>query len=360
MKQSVTNPDGKVTKFPQLRICVTVPCGKRCAYCRPGGEGFPSPRSAEMSLDEILYYTSLVVEAGVTDVKLTGGEPVFRDDIVEIVAGIKRLPGVRSVHMVTRHERAGALAADLRDAGLDVLNFSVDSLRAHTWSRITGVEGHERLIGAVEEAARTGITIKLNTVVLNGVNSDEIWDLIEFAGRIKASLKLLDLIDDIPGFPPSITPEGFSESAMFDLETIVPQLQAEAAEAELDRQPGGLGHPMPRFQMPNGAEVIVKSANAGAWYGSVCEGCPFFPCHDALMALRLTADGKLQYCLLRDDNLIDIRALVEGGASGEALDRTIRGALEVYGDAEFYSGQEVARLRSDGVSTTLPVVGAGR
>ncbi len=348
MDPSATNPTKEITRVPQLRISLTVPCGKKCVYCRPGGEGFVAPRSREMSTDEIVALTALLVRHGIRDVKLTGGEPMFRRDILEIVRRIRQLEGVRSLHLVTRHHRAGDLAAELKEAGLDVLNFSVDSLDPHTWSAITGVRGHERLVAAVYRAAEAGIAIKINTVVLAGVNSSEIPALIEFAGRSGAWLKLLDLIDDIPGFENAVGAE-----SGFDLDDVARELAEQALENDTDFQPGGLGHPMQRFKLANGANVVIKSSNEGAWYGDVCEGCRFFPCHDALMAVRLTADGKLQFCLLREDNLIDLRGMLERGASERELDEVVDGALESYRKARFYDRGALAALCEAARTQTL-------
>ncbi|HEY7483627.1 MAG TPA: radical SAM protein [Streptosporangiaceae bacterium] len=342
--QSVTNPGRLITKIPQLRISLTVPCGKKCVYCRPGGEGFDAPRESEMTVHHVVELSRIFVRNGVTDIKLTGGDPMLRPDIVEIVRELRAIDGVRSIHMVTRHHRAGSLAGALKNAGLDVLNFSVDSLDPHTWSAITGVKGHHLLIEAVRQAAATGITVKLNAVILSGVNSDEIPALVDFAGEFGAELKLLDLIDDVPGFSQTVTPPGFSRDRSFNLDTVLDRFRDEASYADLDTQPGGLGHPMPRFGMPSGATVLVKTANEGAWYGGICEGCRFFPCHDALMAVRLTAAGELQHCLLRDDNLVDVRSMIDAGRADDA-ELAIRSALDVYASARFFDRRELADLR---------------
>ena len=354
MQQSITNPDKAVTKIPQLRISVTVPCGKKCVYCRPGGEGFDAPRSAELAPEQFAELTKMFVRNGVRDIKLTGGDPMLRKDIVDIVRLIKRIDGVRSLHLVTRHHRAGAIAPELKAAGLDVLNFSVDSLDGHTWSAITGVKGHQRLVDAVYRAAESGITIKLNSVIMAGVNNDEIPALAEFAGHFNASLKLLDLIDDLPGFPTSVAPEGYARNHAFNLDSWIPAFAAQAVDSDIDFQPGGLGHPMPRFKLPNGATVLIKSSNEGAWYGEVCEGCALFPCHDALMAVRLTADGKLQYCLLREDNMVDLRSMVRRGDAAGA-EAAVAEAVRMYGRARFFNREELSQLRAQRSRIALPL-----
>ena len=342
------------TQMPQVRIEVNFKCGKACFYCRPTGEGVAvrdlrhtaGKPVQEMGLAQLIDITAILSESGVSDFKLTGGDPMLRSDIVDIVRGMKSIPGVKSLHLVTRHELAGSLAGDLKAAGLDMLNFSIDSLDPVVWQRITRVQGHERLIQSVRDAAATGIPLKLNTVVMKGVNDQEIPALIEFAGELGAELKLLDLIGDIgvyPGFE-----DGFVERYYADLSPVVDWLAETAVTIEIVTQPGGLGHPMPRFMMPNGAIVTVKSGHFGAYYGSICDHCPLFPCWDALMALRVTPNGMLQFCLLRSDNLIDLRALLENGDVARAKD-AVNMALGVYRTAKSYTGEQISIMRREAI-----------
>lgn len=345
-----------MSRMPQLRIAVTSPCGKACIYCRPGGEGTVSPKSKELTREELVYLTTLIVQQGVTDVKLTGGDPMLRKDIVEVVRDVKRIPGVRSLHLVTRHHLTGDLASDLCTAGLDVLNFSIDSLDRATWESITQVSGHNELIDAVYRAACAHPHIKINMVVMKGINSHEIPRMVDFAGELKAELKLLDLIPDIAGFPGIVPGDDFGHQYYFPLEETVAVLREDALSEMLAYQPGGLGHPMRQFKMPNGATVTVKSVRSGAWYGDVCKTCTFFPCHDAIMALRLTAEGQLQRCLLREDNLINLGDALRSGATTEELAQMIATALRTFTEAEFYSFEQREALFKQASLEFLPMV----
>jgi len=338
----------EANKIPQLRIAITYPCEKACVYCRPGGEAVSSRPSKEMTADQINSLVTTITKHGVRDIKLTGGDPILRPDIVDIVRSLKSNPGVRDVELVTRHANAGKLVDQLKNAGLDCLNFSLDSLDAKTWSEITRTKGHEMLMEAIWAAADSEISLKINTVVIKGVNDHEIANLIEFAGRLKCQIKFLDLIVDIPAFPNVSNRFGrVGKDYYFDLREIFPSLQEQSSSSDVYFQPGGLGHPMNRFFMPSGATVIIKSSRAGAWHGDVCAGCKFFPCHDALMALRLTSDGKLQYCLLREDNLVDLLGLVEKGASQDEIDLVMQGVLDTYRNAVFYTHDELLAIRTE-------------
>jgi len=354
------------TQVPQLRYEVNFKCGKECGYCRPGGEGPPEAPGALLTTAEARDLLWALADHGITDIKLTGGDPVLRKDIVELVAAIKAIPGVTSLHMVTRHERAGRLAVALFDAGLDLLNFSIDSLVPETWAWIVDggarrgdtvhitrrVAEHGRLIEAVREAARAGGPMKLNTVVMRDVNDGELDRLVDFAGELGAQLKLLDLIDDLEAFD-----EGFGKRYYLDPNDLIDAIRRSAVAESWDYQPGEIGHPMRRFEMANGASVVVKSASAGAFYNldDVCGGCPSYPCHDALMALRLTPDGKLQRCLLRSDNLVDLRAL-RGSAPPTTFGAAVDAAIATFAGARYHPFQGARPAVAPAAGTSQPVV----
>lgn len=330
-------------KIPQLRIAVNHLCGKACVYCRPGGESIPVQPQREMNSDEIVTLARILVDGGIKDIKLTGGDPLLRKDIVHIVRGLKSILSVRSVHLVTRQAKAIEYIEDLISAGLDLLNFSLDSLDEQNWSNITRSKGFRALLRAIEVASRSSLPVKINTVLMKRINDHEVYDLIEYAGSLKCTIKFLDLIRDIPQY----SENGWGVEHYLDLESLVEELKALSDDYEVFYQPGGLGHPMTKFYMNNGATVVVKSAAAGAWYGSICEGCPSFPCHDALMALRLTPDGRLQFCLLRGDNSIDLLGMIKSGASEQEVISVMQSALRVYQEARFFSREDILRVQME-------------
>jgi len=341
-----------IHKTPQLRIVLNTACGKSCSYCRPTGEAATQPTRDLMMLPEIVYLADLISGLGVRKIKLTGGDPALYRDIIPLVTELKRLTNVTRVELITRHHRCGEKVAELQNAGLDQLNFSLDSLDSKTWSDITGVRGHQRLVSAIEKAAASGIPIKINMVVLKGINDNEIPSMIEFCRKIGAGLKLLDLISDITEFTRSRL--AYASNHYDDLVDVITVLQGNGASPVTSHSEGGLGHPMATFHTTGGPPVRVKTAHSGAWYGDICRGCPHFPCHDALMALRLTPDGKLQRCLLRSDNLIDLLTPLRSGLGSRVIRDKIVEALATYRSAQFYDHQQIMRLRAD----TMPFAGS--
>jgi len=313
-------------QIPQLRIAVTSVCGKACIYCRPGGETFPLARRLELSNTEIIECVKHLSSAGIHHVKITGGDPMLRNDIVSLISSLKKLPNIEYVELVTRHHRVGNLIDDLINAGIDCLNFSLDSLNEITWSRINRAKGFKKQIEAIKLVAQAKVKLKINTVVLQGINDHEIPDLITFIANLGGgTLKLLDLIDDIPcwGVGPILRANeqrnGSEQVSTYrsSLVNILRFLRRNALSETIKTAPGGLGHPMMLFAFPENMQVLVKDARSGAFYGNTCRSCSHFPCHDALMALRLTPDGKLQRCLLRSDNLLDLHQSIQSGSKAD-------------------------------------------
>ncbi len=318
-----------MNKIPYLRICVTEACDKCCMYCRPGGEACRVFGRKEMSLRQIYNVVELLSAYGISDLKITGGEPLVRKDIPKMISLLLSVKGIQRIELVTRSPRVGRIAESLRDSGLTCLNFSLDSLDQFTFYRITGDGRLNSLLSAIRRCASLGIKIKLNMVVMKGINDHEILKMIDFTGRYGAVLKLLDLMN----MPQDAK---FLSRYYLPFDDIEKDLEEMATKKSLSTPPGGIGTPMPTFEMPNGAVVMIKDARKGTWYGDTCQNCKYYKCQDAIMALRLTSDGCLQRCLLRSDNLVDLLQLIEGLADSEVVDSAVRAVLQTYKGAVFH------------------------
>lgn len=316
-------------KVPYLRICVTEACDKKCMYCRPGGEACRVSGKREMSLRQIHNVVGLLATHGISDLKITGGEPLTRNDIPKMVSLLLSIHGIERIELVTRSPKAGRIAESLRDSGLTCLNFSLDSLDQFTFYKITGNARLDALLHAIRKCAGLGMKIKLNMVVMKGINDHEIPRMIDFAGKYDAVLKLLDLMN----MPQEAK---FLSHFYMPLDGIEESLASSASKCIISTPPGGIGTPMPTFQMPNGAIVMIKDARKGTWYGDTCKDCKYYKCQDAIMALRLTSDGCLQRCLLRNDNLVDILSMIERFADPKVIDSAVKSVLETYKGAIFH------------------------
>ena len=160
-----------------LRLSLTERCTLKCSYCR-ASEGV-CPKQSELTSGEFLRIVRACAALGVKKVRLTGGEPMLRRDLIEIISGIRKIDGIREITMTTNAQHLPGQSAALKAAGLDRLNISVDSLRPERYAQITGGGSLEKVLTGIEEALYAGFTpLKLNAVLLRGVNDDETDDFI--------------------------------------------------------------------------------------------------------------------------------------------------------------------------------------
>ncbi len=333
-----------MSRLPQFRVTVNSRCGHRCFYCRPSGEAVDTAAGIQLAPDALLKVAGSVRRQGIDSIKLTGGDPALYRPLVSVAQALKRDAGFAHVEVISRHPRIGKLAIDLAAAGIDQVNISLDTVDAAKHAQICGVDDLPNLLSAIESCVAAGLTVKVNTVVMAGVNDHEIHDVIDRCANMGVTtVKLLDVIDDLDRAGASFTmriPGGnFTSlrSLYTPFDTITQSLRQEALSSTIRTQ-GDLGHPMTAYQLPSGVEVLVKDSRAGAWYGEICGGCVHYPCHDALMALRLTADLRLQYCLLRSENVLDLSELIAPGAERQ-LDLLVQAAIGVYSRTDFTTQQ---------------------
>lgn len=296
---------------------------------------------SELEVDHLVSVGRVVRRAGIVDVKLTGGDPALYGPLERAVERLRAEAGFDEIEVISRHPRIGARAAELARAGVTRLNMSVDTLDPALHKEITGQDDHAAVLDALRACVATGVPVKVNMVLMAGVNDDEVPDLVGFCEREGvAALKLLDVIRDLDAGAESFTKRLARERGGRVVRDLYAPLASITARLATDavtvskRTQGGLGHPMTVLSLASGLNVVVKDSVAGAWYGPVCETCPLFPCHDALMALRLTADLRLQFCLLREDITVPLADLFDG--DGRDLEAAVRRALDVYAGATFH------------------------
>lgn len=349
----VSNGNHADRRLPQFRVTLNARCGRACFFCRPSGEAVATAAGAELKVDDLIAVATVVRAAGITSIKLTGGDPALYDPLEEAVTRLRREAGFEEIEVISRHPRIGERAERLAALGVTQFNMSIDTLDKRLHHELCGVDDLPEVIGALQSCVKTGVPVKVNMVVMGGVNDDEVPGLAGFLAMSGVrTLKLLDVIKDLDEGAESFArrlaiKRGKKLAELYiPLETFTTKFAAEAIKHEVRTQ-GGLGHPMTVVTLPTGLELMLKDSGAGAWYGSVCGGCPFFPCHDALMALRLTADLRLQFCLLRQDNTIDLAGIVH---DEDQLGIVVRDALEPYAGASFRTGHGAA----------LPVVEVAR
>jgi GTP 3',8-cyclase len=279
-----------------LRISITQRCNLKCSYCHREGEVQRANVSAEkMSLEEIVRIAKTAVSLGIVRIKLTGGEPLMRKDVCEVVKGIAGIQGLRDLSMTTNGLLLDELAKPLFAAGLKRVNISLPTLNPETYSKLTGGKLENALAG-VKAAIEAGFSpVKLNMVVLKGINVIDIPDMIEFARDMGVILQLIELD------PVNVSREYFAKH-----HRLLDEQEAVFRDTALKIETRRLMHNRLIYHLPNvTVEVVHPTENS-----DFCMHCT---------RMRVTSDGKLKPCLMRNDNLTDILTPMRSGASDEEL-----------------------------------------
>jgi cyclic pyranopterin phosphate synthase len=270
----------------------------RCDYCHKEGEETTScsrGTAEEMAVGEIGRIAKIAISLGITRIKLTGGEPLMRKDLCEIVAKIASIPHLNDLSLTTNGTMLSFQAKELCECGLKRVNVSLPTLNAEIYNKLT--EGRiQNVLEGIESAVAAGLCpVKLNMVVLNGVNVNAIPDMMDYARRTGTILQLIELdpinVDDLYF---SVYHKALEENEMM--------LQQKALRVETRRYM----HNRHVYHLPDvTVEVVHPTENS-----SFCQHCT---------RLRVTSDGKLKPCLMRNDNLVDLLTPMRLGASDEKL-----------------------------------------
>lgn len=297
-KKTLCDPFGR--QVNSLRVSLTQRCNFQCFFCHMEGE---QNASEEFSPEELGQLVKVASSLGISKVKLTGGEPLLRGDIVDIVSAIS--PYSEEVSMTTNGLLLERYAEKLHEAGLKRVNISLHSLDPMVFKKITGCQALEDVKRGIEAAIESNLDpVKLNMVVLNGLNQLEIPRLIEFSKAYGAILQLIEFQPIQEGM------ETLWEDFYCDLKRVEQQLEADSAKVhvrEFQRRK--------QYYLRDGAivEVVRPMHNTG-----FCQYCT---------RLRVTSDGKLKPCLMRNDNLVNVLPLLKENAATDALIKAFEEAV---------------------------------
>ncbi len=285
-----------------LRISVTDHCNLRCVYCMPEDMTF-RPREELMQDDEILRLVRLFADLGVEKIRLTGGEPTVRAGIVELVRAIAQTPGIRQVTMTTNGILLSRLAQPLAEAGLQRVNISLDTLHPGKFRRLTRWGDVEDVLEGIHAAEAAGLQpVKVNAVVVRGYNEEDVVDLAALTREHPWQVRFIEMMP-------------FAGATEFQRRMVV---TAAEMKARIEQALGPLT-PVNGGRLDGEARVfrLPKARGTVGFIASVSQ--PFCA---ACTRLRLTADGHLRLCLLREAE-VDLLTPLRQGASDEALRRLI-------------------------------------
>jgi cyclic pyranopterin phosphate synthase len=294
-----------------LRISVTDRCDLRCLYCMPEA-GVPLVAMAEMlTYEEIAAVARAAMAAGVRRFRLTGGEPLVRRGVAALVRQLAGL-GPDDLALTTNGIGLAGSAEELKAAGLRRVTVSLDTLRPDRFERITRRTGHARIFDGIAAARAAGLTpLKVNTVVIRGLNDDEIPDFVRFAREERVEVRFIELMPT-SGLSPECKELGSWRPALFVKGEEV-RARVEEAFGRLAPEPGADGVASV-FRLDDGTRIGVITPLSEPF----CRGC---------QRLRLGPDGRLRICLFDRAGTDLRRALREGKAGPAELEALIRAAF---------------------------------
>ncbi len=289
-----------------LRISLTDRCNLRCVYCMPE-QGVPKLIHEDiLTYEELLRLARLSIGLGIEKIRLTGGEPLVRKNIVDLIKGLGEVPGIRDISLTTNGVLLAEQARDLWEAGVKRINISLDTLNRKNFARITRVDYFDRVWEGIQEAERIGFSpIKINVVALNGINDDEILAFGRLSIEKPFHVRFIE-------FMPVGLENGWSAERFLSSEDIFNKLQVLGPLFPINGQ--GLDGPAKRMAYAGARGEIGLISPISDHF---CPSCN---------RLRLTAEGRLRVCIFSDDET-DLRTPLRDGASDTELETVIRTAI---------------------------------
>ena len=296
---SLSAPDGRVVDY--LRLSITDRCNERCLYCMP--EGYKGWQSREDTLtdDEIIRLVTVAAGLGFRKFRVTGGEPLVRKGVVDLIRRIWEVPGVEMLGLSTNGVMLEKLAQPLRQAGLCGANISLDALDPAIYHRVTGGD-LSRVLAGIDAALAAGFDkIKLNCVLMRGVNEQEIWPLVEYAAARKIPMRFIELM-------PLTRRDVLNEENFFPIAELLKVLRGHDELVPVDKD---------RERIGNGPARYYRLKRTGALVGvigALTEACFCERCNK----MRVTADGLLRPCL-GDALEFDLKPALRGGSDEDVV-----------------------------------------
>ncbi|XP_077138138.1 molybdenum cofactor biosynthesis protein 1 isoform X2 [Ranitomeya variabilis] len=288
-----------------LRISLTEKCNLRCQYCMPEEGVKLTPKSDLLSAPEILALAKLFVQEGVDKIRLTGGEPLIRPDVVDIIAQLKKLEGLKTIALTTNGINLARLLPKLKDAGLDVLNISLDTLVPAKFEFIVRRKGFHKVMEGIHRAVELGYNpVKVNCVVMRGLNEDELLDFVALTEKQPLEVRFIEYM------PFDGNKWNFRKMVSYQemLDTIRQKWP------ELEKVPTVVESTSKAYRVPSFQGQIGFITSMSDHFCGSCN------------RLRITADGNLKVCLFGNSE-VSLRDCLRSGASEEELVQIIGAAV---------------------------------
>lgn len=298
--EAITLRDSYNRPIRDLRVSLTDRCNFRCFYCLPHGEPPIAPKEQMLSYEEIEYICEIFVSLGIEKLRLTGGEPMLRRDIETIIRKLSKLrPALQDLALTTNGYFLPERAQGLKEAGLDRVTISLDSLKKDTFKRMTGVDVLEKVLAGIAAAKKAGLEpIKINAVIVRGHNEDEVADFAAFAREHDVKMRFIE-------FMPLDSGHEWDRKDVFS--------GKEMRERISER------FPLVKVDVARGSETSSRYRFADGAPGEIGIIAPVTePFCGACSRIRLTADGQIRTCLFSTVEH-SLRDVVRSGASREEI-----------------------------------------
>jgi len=279
-----------------LRISITNRCNQNCIYCHHDGM---MKSTEEMTPSEIYEICKIAKKIGINKIRISGGEPLVREDIVEIIEKIATL-NFKDISITTNGSLLSKYAYGLKNAGLDRINISLDTLNPETYKFITKKSHLEKVKQGIIDAIEAGLyPVKINMVLMKDINEDEVEDVYEFSKKYGVILQLIELVNS-----ENCNDNFFSEKYYCDISPLEKKFEKIASEVKTRKYMQN----RKKYYIDGGELEVVHPINNNDF----CKNCT---------RLRITSDGKIKPCLLRNDNLVEFVDFIRKDSSEKKLEK---------------------------------------
>jgi GTP 3',8-cyclase len=300
MKSKLIDNYGRIAK--KLRVSVTDKCNMRCGYCMPKNNTKWFESTEVLSFEEIIRLSSIFANLGVEKIRITGGEPLVRPLIENLIKSIAKIPHIKSIGLTTNGLLLLERVEKLKSSGLNSVNISLDSFKEDRFKMMTGINGLGKVISSIQKAREAGFDVKINTVVIRGWNDDEVVEFANFARRTGITVRFIE-------FMPLDGTGIWRSDLVFSKKEMIEKLES------------GIGQVSPVLEQQISAPAKLYSFSDGigtvGFIPSVTE--PFCNQCDRI---RLTSDGRFLTCLFENPGY-DIKSYLRRGASDEELSQCL-------------------------------------
>ena len=300
MKSKLIDNYGRIAK--KLRVSVTDRCNMRCGYCMPTNNTKWFDSTEVLSFEEIIRLSSIFANLGVEKIRITGGEPLVRPMIENLIKSIAKIPHIKSIGLTTNGLLLSDRVKKLKSSGLNSVNISLDSFKEDRFKMMTGINGLDKVISSIQKAKDAGLDVKINTVVVRGWNDDEVVEFANFARRTGITVRFIE-------FMPLDGMGIWRSDLVFSKKEMIEKLESNIGKV----------FPVLEQEISAPAKLYSFSDRIGTvgFIPSVTE--PFCNQCDRI---RLTSDGRFLTCLFENPGF-DIKSYLRRGASDEELSQCL-------------------------------------